>query len=251
MRSSLRDKIIIFLKEYRDLYGNEIYVDEKRLGDLKKKVSRISSPVPRISQTRQLKERKDNTVQVMPETPLWNFMRQIKDCTKCPLKDSRSHFVFGEGNEHADIMFIGEAPGAEEDRTGRPFVGRAGQLLNKLLSHIKIEREDVFITNILKCRPPSNRDPLPNEVEECLPYLNKQIELIQPKIIVALGRIAAQNLLNTTAPLKQLRERLWQYKGVNLIVTYHPAAILRNMGLLDTAIQDFKFMYNTYQQMTK
>jgi uracil-DNA glycosylase family 4 len=250
MSNSLRQKIFNFLKEYRDLYGDNIFLDEDHLISMKKNTPRLSLPLQEKQEVQSLIS-EEYPLQNKSDSDLWEFMRQIKDCTKCPLKDTRTHFVFGEGNEHADIMFIGEAPGAEEDRTGRPFVGRAGQLLNKLLSHIKVRREDVFITNILKCRPPNNRDPLPNEVEECLPYLHRQIELIQPKIIVALGRIAAQNLLNTTAPLKQLRERLWQYKGVNLIVTYHPAAILRNIGLLNTAIQDLKFMYNTYQQSTK
>jgi uracil-DNA glycosylase family 4 len=250
MSDSLRQKIINFLKEYRDLYGNDIFIDEDHLISMKKSIPRLS-PAPKAVRTVQAEKPEEHPVQTKSDSLLWNFMRQIKDCQKCPLKDTRTHFVFGEGNEHADIMFIGEAPGAEEDRTGRPFVGRAGQLLNKLLSHIKVKREDVFITNILKCRPPNNRDPLPDEVEECLPYLHRQIDLIQPKIIVALGRIAAQNLLHTTAPLRQVRERLWQYKGVNLIVTYHPAAILRNMGLLDTAIQDFKFIYTTYQQTIK
>jgi uracil-DNA glycosylase family 4 len=250
MSDSLRQKIINFLKEYRDLYGNDIFVDEDHLNSLKKSTSRLF-PAPRVAGNVPAEKPEEHPVQTKSDSPLWKFMRQIKECGNCPLKDTRKHFVFGEGNEHADIMFIGEAPGAEEDRTGRPFVGRAGQLLNKLLGHIKVKREDVFITNILKCRPPNNRDPLTEEVEECLPYLHRQIELIQPKIIVALGRIAAQNLLHTTSPLKQLREKLWQYKGVNLIVTYHPAAILRNMGLLDTAIQDFKFIHSTYQQTVK
>ncbi|MBN2364550.1 MAG: uracil-DNA glycosylase [Calditrichaeota bacterium] len=184
-----------------------------------------------------------------PDTTLWNFMREIQECAKCPLHKSRTKFVFGDGNEHADLMFIGEAPGADEDRTGKPFVGRAGKLLNKMLSRININREDVFITNILKCRPPNNRDPEPEEVKECFPYLHKQIELIQPKLIVALGRVAAQNLLNNSASLKNMRRQKWEFKGITLIVTYHPAAILRNMGLTDEAQEDFDYINKTYQNL--
>jgi DNA polymerase len=185
------------------------------------------------------------------DSPLWKFRDEIKECVKCPLGYSRNKFVFGDGNPDADIMFIGEAPGSEEDRTGIPFVGRAGQLLNKLLSGIHIDREEVFIANILKCRPPNNRDPQPVEVQQCIPYLHKQIKMIQPKVIVALGRIAAQNLLETSSALKQMRERLWQYQNVTMIVTYHPAAILRNPGLLEAARQDFQFILKTYKDVKK
>ncbi len=238
-------KIANFLREYQDIYGKEMFVDDTKISQMADQFSITVDEMDDDSITSE----KIFKLEDQPETPLWNFMRQIKDCTKCPLGHTRTKFVFGDGSEKAEIMFIGEAPGADEDRTGIPFVGRAGQLLNKLLAHIKVNREDVFIANILKCRPPNNRDPQPAEVKECLPYLHKQIELIQPKVIVSLGRIAAQNLLNTTATLKQLRERLWQYQGVTMIVTYHPAAILRNMGLLNQTIEDFKFIHKTYQEI--
>ena len=245
-----REKIAAFLREYLDVYGEDIFIDPRELRSFPshspEEVPPISRPVPAAKS-----EVRGPTVAEKSDAPLWKFRNQIKDCTKCPLGNTRTTFVFGQGNENADIMFIGEAPGAEEDRTGIPFVGRAGQLLNKLLTNIKINREDVFIANILKCRPPNNRDPQPAEVQECIPYLHKQIELIKPKVIVALGRVAAQNLLNSSSALKQMRERLWQYHGVNMIVTYHPAAILRNMGLLTTATQDFKFILETYQQAIK
>jgi uracil-DNA glycosylase family 4 len=243
-------KITDFLQEYLDIYGNTIFVDEKRIIQ---KIPQFSPPIDKEIERTEISTPVEKTFKVedKPATALWNFMHQIKDCTKCPLGHTRNRFVFGDGSEKADILFIGEAPGADEDRTGIPFVGRAGQLLNKLLAHIKVDRKDVFIANILKCRPPNNRDPQPAEVKECLPYLHKQIELIQPKVIVSLGRIAAQNLLNTTMALKQMRERLWQYQGVTMIVTYHPAAILRNMGLLDSAIEDFKFIYKTYQEASQ
>jgi uracil-DNA glycosylase family 4 len=243
-------KIADFLRGYLDIYGSTVFVNEKKI---LQEIPQYSPPVDTEIESAETSTPVEKTfaIEDKPATGLWKFMQQIKDCTKCPLGHTRNRFVFGDGSETADILFIGEAPGAEEDRTGIPFVGRAGQLLNKLLSHIKVDRKDVFIANILKCRPPNNRDPQPAEVKECLPYLHKQIELIQPKVIVSLGRIAAQNLLNTTLALKQMRGRLWQYRGVTMIVTYHTAAVLRNMGLLDSAIEDFKFIYKTYQEVSQ
>ena len=154
--------------------------------------------------------------------------RQICECLKCPLGHTRTKFVFGVGNPHATFMLIGEAPGADEDAQGEPFVGRAGQLLNKILEAIHFKRDDVYICNILKCRPPGNRKPAPEEVEQCIPYLKKQIQLIKPKIILCLGLTAAENLLQTTESLGKLRGRVLQYEGIPLMVTYHPAALLRN-----------------------
>lgn len=170
----------------------------------------------------------------------------IRNCTQCPLTQTRTHLVFGEGNQNADVMFIGEAPGAEEDQQGRPFVGRAGQLLTKIIQSIKLERKDVYITNILKCRPPNNRDPLPGEIEHCEPYLLQQIELIQPKIICALGRIAGQTLLKTTTPLGRLRGRPQSYHGIKLVVTYHPAALLRNPQWKRPTWEDMKLLRKEY-----
>lgn len=152
----------------------------------------------------------------------------ICTCLKCPLGQTRTKFVFGVGSPTATLMLIGEAPGADEDAQGEPFVGRAGQLLNKILEAIHFKREDVYICNILKCRPPGNRKPASEEIDECLPYLRKQIELIQPAVIVCLGLTAAENLLQTTESLTNLRGRVLQYEGIPLMVTYHPAALLRN-----------------------
>ncbi len=243
-------KISIFLREYMDIYGDNLFVDVRRI---KKILSEIVEVEPSAPSTMRSERKIISPVQELrkPDASLWKFREKIKDCTQCPLGHTRTNFVFGDGNPEADIMFVGEAPGVEEDRTGIPFVGRAGQLLNKLLSHIKVNREDVFIANILKCQPPGNRDPQPTEIQECIPYLHKQIEMIEPKILVALGRVSAQNLLNTTSSLKQLRNRLWQYRGFDMIVTYHPAAILRNMGLLNTTIEDFRFIHDTYQEKLK
>ena len=153
---------------------------------------------------------------------------QICTCRKCPLGETRNSFVFGVGNPQADVVLIGEAPGAEEDKQGFPFVGRAGQLLDKILEAIGWSRDDVYICNILKCRPPNNRDPLSSEVELCEPYLHRQLEIIRPKAILALGRISAQTLLRTNDSLTKLRASVHRYHGIPLMVTYHPAALLRN-----------------------
>lgn len=165
---------------------------------------------------------------------------QIHTCMKCPLGGTRTKFVFGVGNPHAALMCIGEAPGADEDAQGEPFVGRAGQLLNKILEAIALRRQDVYIANILKCRPPNNRTPLPGEVEQCLPYLRKQIALVQPRLIVCLGLTAAQNLLGTTESLGKLRGRMLTFEGIPMMVTYHPAALLRNPNWKRPAWEDFQ-----------
>ncbi|HEY2376283.1 MAG TPA: uracil-DNA glycosylase [Gemmatimonadaceae bacterium] len=154
--------------------------------------------------------------------------KAIATCTRCPLYATAKNPVPGEGNPNADFMLVGEAPGATEDETGRPFVGQAGQLLEKILAAIKFSREDVFIVNVLKHRPPGNRNPRPEEVSACSPYLVRQIELIRPKVLVALGTFAAQTLLDTKLSIGKLRGQIHRYYGVPLIVTYHPAALLRN-----------------------
>lgn len=156
--------------------------------------------------------------------------RLVDACRKCSLGHSRQHSVPGEGNPRAQLACVGEAPGQTEDETGRPFVGRAGKLLEDILKAIGLAREDVFICNVLKCRPPGNRAPEPMEVAACSPYLHRQLELIRPKVILALGRPAATTLLNqpTTVSLGDLRGKVHRYRGIPLVVTYHPAALLRN-----------------------
>lgn len=173
----------------------------------------------------------------------------VCNCMRCSLGKSRTRFVFGSGNPEADIMFIGEAPGSDEDREGLPFVGRAGKLLTKMIKAIKLSREDVYIGNILKCRPPGNRDPKPEEREKCEPILINQIEIIKPKIICALGRISGQTLLRTNSSLSALRGKVHDYHGVKLIVTYHPAALLRNQNWKPQAWEDLKFVRREYDGM--
>lgn len=163
-----------------------------------------------------------------PLATLAEIAAAVGACTKCALYKTAKHPVPGEGNPDADFMCVGEAPGATEDETGRPFVGRAGELLTKILAAIDLRREDVFIGNVLKHRPPGNRNPLPDEVKACSPYLIRQIELIRPKVILAMGLFAAQTLLETKLTIGKLRGQIHRYYGVPLIVTYHPAALLRN-----------------------
>ena len=161
--------------------------------------------------------------------PDWQALRDtVSNCTRCELANSRTQTVFGVGDPHADWMIIGEAPGAEEDRRGEPFVGRAGQLLDEMLRAVGQAREQVFIANILKCRPPNNRDPKADEAAACRDHLAQQIALVEPRIILAVGRIAAQNLLGSDAPVGRLRGKVHDFDGIPLIVTYHPAYLLRS-----------------------
>ena len=183
-------------------------------------------------------------------TELDAFNEAIQGCQKCPLGAGRNKFVFGVGDPNADLVLIGEAPGAEEDKLGEPFVGRAGKLLDQILAAVELKRGDgVYIANILKCRPPNNRDPQTSEVHECEPHLLKQLQLIKPKLIVALGRIAAQTLLRTNESLTKLREQDLQYHGIPLIVTYHPAALLRNPNWKRPTWEDVQKMKRMLDEM--
>jgi DNA polymerase len=164
----------------------------------------------------------------------------VSTCRKCGLCETRTQTVFADGQPAAKLLLVGEAPGRDEDAQGVPFVGRAGQLLNKMLAAIDVRREEVYICNVLKCRPPDNRTPLPEEVERCLPYLEQQIALIRPTLICALGLSAAQALLGTKASMTSMRGRTFEFRGVPLIPTYHPAALLRNPGLKRDAWVDLQ-----------
>ena len=161
-------------------------------------------------------------------------------CTRCRLAEGRKSVVFGSGNPGADLMFIGEGPGAEEDRQGLPFVGPAGELLTKIIQAIEMKREEVYIANVVKCRPPGNRDPEPDEVQACRGYLEKQVALVRPRVLVALGRTAAQTLLGNESPIGQLRGRWFQAFGIPTMVTYHPAALLRNQALKRPTWEDMQ-----------
>jgi uracil-DNA glycosylase family 4 len=184
--------------------------------------------------------------------PGWaELERAVKTCTLCPLHKTRTQGVFGVGNRAAQWMVIGEAPGADEDRQGEPFVGRAGQLLNSMLKAIGLPREHVFIANILKSRPPNNRDPKPEEVQACIPYLFRQIELVNPKLILCVGRIAAQTLLETDTPIGKLRGQLHRIAGNRpMVVTYHPAYLLRSPGEKRKSWADLLLALRTFEQAT-
>lgn len=182
------------------------------------------------------------------------LLAEVRGCRLCPLHATRTQGVLGVGPKRADWLVIGEAPGAEEDRRGEPFVGAAGQLLDAMLRAIGLDRRtNVYIANVLKSRPPNNRDPKPEEVEACLPYLVRQVGLLQPKIMLAVGRIAAQNLLGTDAPLSRLRGRVHRFGGQQtpLVVTYHPAYLLRTPADKRKAWEDLKFARSVYQQLTQ
>ncbi|MEZ5358502.1 MAG: uracil-DNA glycosylase [Candidatus Zixiibacteriota bacterium] len=180
---------------------------------------------------------------------LSSHRESICKCTKCPLGNTRTKFVYGTGNPNAKIMFIGEAPGRDEDLQGEPFVGRAGKLLDKIIAAMGFERGDVYIANILKCRPPNNRDPQPDEMELCMPYLKEQIRLLKPQFICALGRIAVQGLLETSAPLGTLRKRWHRFEGIPLIATYHPAALLRFPKYKRDTWEDVQVLMAEYKKL--
>lgn len=184
----------------------------------------------------------------------WDSLRTaVASCTACGLNQSRTQTVFGVGNQDAKLMIIGEAPGFNEDKQGEPFVGRAGQLLNAMLQAIGLERHNVYIANILKCRPPNNRDPLSEEVKLCTPLLTQQIGLVKPTLLLAVGRIAAHYLLNTQSSLSQLRGKIHSYGQLKtpLIVTYHPAYLLRNPSDKGKALQDLQLTQRTLDSLEK
>tara|TARA_B100000676_G_scaffold3006_1_gene2783 strand:+ start:239 stop:916 length:678 start_codon:yes stop_codon:yes gene_type:complete len=220
----LNDQKLRYFKQYRELFGNEIFLQLKNY-------SIISD------NSQKKKKRKSNSYDLI------SFNDEIKNCLKCDLGKTRKKFVFGVGDFNASLLLVGEAPGEQEDLSGKPFVGRAGKLLDKMLSAINRSREnDVFICNVLKCRPPDNRDPSKEEISKCEPYLVNQIDLIQPKLIVALGRVAGKTLLGVDKSLKDMRNTIHSYHGTNLIVTYHPAALLRNSNWKPDAWNDFKWI---------
>jgi DNA polymerase len=221
------------------------------------------APAATVIETPALREVSPEPVQPLPPAPVqplplgpvtdWGVLRErVAACMACELCKTRTQTVFGVGNTSADWLIIGEAPGAEEDRQGEPFVGRAGQLLNAMLAAIGLPRETVFIANVLKCRPPGNRDPRPEEVSRCLPYLSAQVALLKPRMILVVGRIAAQALLASDAPLARLRGKLHHFgdAGIPLVITYHPAYLLRTPADKRKAWEDLKFARATYLRQT-
>ncbi|MBN2426149.1 MAG: uracil-DNA glycosylase [Calditrichaceae bacterium] len=229
------DKFINELEDYfnwyKDIYGNTLYTSD------------VVDPDYHINISAGVSEAQESpayTVASQDFSELDAFREQIKNCTRCHLSRTRKNFVFGLGNPKSELMFIGEAPGAEEDATGIPFVGRAGKLLDKMLYAIGLKREEIYIANVLKCRPPNNRDPQPDEIAQCEPYLIEQIRIISPKILVALGRVSGQMLSGQNKSLGILRSGDYTYNNLPLIITYHPAALLRNPSWKANAWIDLK-----------
>ncbi len=225
--------LLRYFKQQKEIYGDGFVLHHADFEKLREALERLEQKSPGSSPGPAVPSFPSSAAETIvdPEKKaemLFEFYNEVKDCQKCSLGRTRKNFVFGTGSPDAGLMLIGEAPGRDEDEQGEPFVGRAGQLLNKILQAIHFQRKEVYIANILKCRPPNNRDPLPEEVEQCEPYLHRQIEIIQPKLILALGRVAAQTLLKTRTSLANLRGRLHNYRGIPMIVTFHPAALLRN-----------------------
>src|SRR5579872_4332414 len=192
----------------------------------------------------QTQERREGVQLFANATEALTAIREdLGDCSRCKLHTlGRKQIVFGVGNPNADLMFVGEAPGADEDVQGIPFVGRAGQLLTKIIEAIGLQRDDVYIANVIKCRPPGNRNPEPDEVETCEPFLFQQIDVIKPKVIVALGKFGAQTLLRTLDPISRLRGRVFDYRGAKLIPTFHPAYLLRNPPSKREVWEDMKLV---------
>ncbi|MCH8078494.1 MAG: uracil-DNA glycosylase [Proteobacteria bacterium] len=225
---------------YLQTMGVEVYWSRNRV---------IDEPVFNSDEVRTASVRVPETT--VQESEIWRDLRQrVAKCQQCELHRERTQTVFGVGDHHADWLIIGEAPGAEEDKQGEPFVGRAGKLLNNMLFALGLQREQVFIANILKCRPPKNRDPKPEEVNACSSYLREQIDLIQPKIILAVGRIAAQNLMKTETPIGKMRGQRYQYAdtGIPVVVTYHPAYLLRSPREKRKAWQDLQLAMRVYKE---
>jgi uracil-DNA glycosylase len=204
----------------------------------------VAVPAAAVLARDALLAREDDSAARTPGAPTLEILSdEVAACALCDeLATTRTQTVFGVGNPRAELCFLGEAPGADEDRVGEPFVGRAGQLLNKILEACRLKREDVYILNVIKCRPPGNRNPLPQEALNCRPYLDRQLELIQPTFICCLGAVAAQNLLGVTSPIGRLRGQVHNYQGIKVVCTYHPAYLLRNPAAKKDTWEDMKFL---------
>jgi uracil-DNA glycosylase len=248
--SDARDLAREYLRQRAELGDSEIFLERGTAADLRNRISHRNDPA-RAAQGRPERRTPEPLPAGAPAPgPPARDLVQIGEldelrstalgCPRCRLAETRQHVVFGEGSPNAAVMVVGEAPGAEEDRTGRPFVGAAGKLLDLMLAAVGFARDDVYICNVLKCRPPGNRNPQPDEVEACSPYLVRQVELIRPRAILACGTFAAQTLLGTTEPIGRLRAGSHEYHGVPLVPTYHPAALLRNSGWVRAGWDDLQ-----------
>jgi len=237
----LKEEIIQSLIDQKEIFGDELF-EEIRL-------TKIEQPAEKQTDENIINEASGDEEWQNAET-LEQFEAAIQNCTKCELHKGRTNLVFGVGNPNADVMVIGEGPGAEEDKQGEPFVGRAGKLLNDILKAINFNREEVYIANIVKSRPPGNRTPMPSEMQACIPYLIKQINLIKPKVILCLGLTAAKGLLRKNETLTNFRGKVFDYiNGTKVMVTYHPAALLRNPGWKRGCWEDVQAFRKLYDEI--
>lgn len=258
--ADLLEKAKKFLSFYDQYNSYDIYTDELIDADPLVLTNTANEPLAKYSgenkiiKPAKLKVNDSDTVcdeEWMKANSLDEMRTLIEDCKKCHLYKTRTKLVFGEGDPNAKLVVVGEAPGESEDLQGVPFVGRAGQLLTKILEAINFKREEIFICNILKSRPPANRNPVPAEIAACVPYLHKQLELIKPSFILALGTFAAQSLLDTKEPLGKLRGKFHEYRGIKMMVTYHPAALLRNPNWKKPAWEDVQLLRKEYDKVVK
>lgn len=243
MSTDFKSQIIQALIDQKEIFGDELLQEKP---DIRKTTIK--------TQTSSKEDEGKNLFESVKEdwevsTSLSQLNELICNCTRCALGFTRKSFVFGKGNPNADVLLIGEGPGAEEDLKGEPFVGRAGELLTKILEAIKFTREEVFIANIVKCRPPGNRTPLSDEIETCIPYLKKQIELINPKLILCLGTTAALSLLKKKESLGNMRGKVFEFGSAKVMVTYHPAALLRNPNWKKGCWEDVQQFKKLYDEM--
>jgi DNA polymerase len=241
MTKPLKNEIIKSLTLQKEIFGDELFIPKKKIN-----TSVVKEPTTLFEEPALFPEEKEEWEKA---ASLNEFEKLISNCTKCRLHQGRNKFVFGTGNPNADVLVIGEGPGAEEDKQGLPFVGRAGKLLTDMLKAIKFEREEVYIGNVVKCRPPENRTPMQDEMDTCLPYLKKQFGLIQPKLILCLGLTAAKGLLKKRESLGELRKSVYEYEGAKVIVTYHPAALLRNPHWKKDCWEDLKKFRKLYEEL--
>lgn len=245
--SDTQKKIKSSLELQKEIFGDELYqISFHNNKSITKSLTNNSETLPSIETEISVKENEFWKAENLDE-----LYQMICHCQKCSLGKTRNKFVFGKGNPDADVLVIGEGPGADEDIKGEPFVGRAGQLLTDILKAINFSRDEVYIANIIKCRPPGNRTPLPSEMETCIPYLLKQIELIKPKLILCLGLTAAQGLLKKKDTLSNFRGKVFEFANAKVMVTYHPAALLRNPNWKRDCWEDVKKFRKLFDELSK
>lgn len=249
--SKAKEEIINSLKLQKEIFGDMLFekVSTPTRTRRTEVIKEAAMPAKQILSQKEIITSKAVNQEFLKSTSLAELNEAICNCLNCSLGNTRNKFVFGSGNINADVLVIGEGPGKDEDEQGLPFVGRAGKLLTDILAAIKFSRDEVYIANIVKCRPPGNRVPLPEEMDACIPYLKKQIELIQPKLILCLGLTAAQGLLKKRDTLGNLRGKVFDFENRKVIVTYHPAALLRNPAWKKDCWEDVKKFRRLYEEL--